>query len=131
MASTSNMQFAHIGVQVWLQAIVSIQDHATGHVASPASLVRRYDAEVELQRIRKGCNSFGASSIFRHAHRSVPVGYIMSDPSRNQRLRMEIVDWASEEALHLRGMQVNRNDMFNSGNVEKVRKHTCSDRTTM
>ena len=51
----------------------------------------------------------------------------MSDPSCDKWFGMEVVDGALEEALHLRSVQINRDDVLNTSNTEKIGKHSRSD----
>lgn len=40
---------------------------------------------------------------------------------------MEIIDGALEESLHLGGVEVNRNDVFNAGDAHQVCKEAGGD----
>ncbi len=40
---------------------------------------------------------------------------------------MEIIDGALEEALHLRSVEVDRHDMFDTGDMKQIGEHASGD----
>lgn len=55
----------------------------------------------------------------------------MTDPTSDKWLGVEVVDGALEEALHLRGVQVDRDYVFDAGDAKQVRQQSRSDGTPM
>lgn len=45
----------------------------------------------------------------------------MTDPTGNEWLGVEVVDRALEETLHLGGVQVDRNYVFDAGDPKQIR----------
>jgi hypothetical protein len=58
-------------------------------------------AKIELQSVRQRRDTLGAACILGNNYRFSPVRHIVSDPFRNNRLCMEIVDRTFKKALHL------------------------------
>ena len=107
-----------------------VHDHACCHVGPPL-LVRCHHAEVELKSIRKRRDSLRAAGILGYNDSFLPIGDVVSDPPSDQRLCVEIVDWALKEALHLRRMQIDRDDMFHASDMEEISKHPRGDGAAM
>ena len=55
----------------------------------------------------------------------------MTDPTGDQGLGVQIINWTLEESLHLGGMKVHGYDMFDPGNVEKVSQQPGRDGASM
>ena len=77
---------------------------ASVHVGLPPRLGRD-QAEVKLEGICEACDSFFPAWILADYHSFLPVLYVGSYPSCNQRFCVEVVDWLAEETL--RGQALN------------------------
>ena len=74
-------------------------------------------AKIELQGISQRCDTLCTTGILRDTNCLSPVVNVVSDPSSNQWFSMEVVNWASEEALHLRSMQIDGNNVVDASDV--------------
>lgn len=93
--------------------------------------IRRYHSKVQLQRIRQGRNALGSTRILRDTHGLLPVLHIVTDPAGDERLCVEVIDWAFEEALHLGGVEVDGDDVVYARDVEEVGEHAGCDSATV
>jgi hypothetical protein len=93
-----------------------IHNHTRGHVRA-SFLVSSDNAEVELQGISERCHPLCAAGILGYDNALFPVGHIKTDPPCNQRLGMEVIDRALEETLHLGGVEIDGDDVFDAGDV--------------
>jgi hypothetical protein len=105
-------------------------DHARCHVTHTLPVCSN-NAEIELESIRKRCHPLGSSSILGDHDRFAPVRHVVADPLRKDRLCVQVVNGTLEEALHLRGMKVDSDNVLNASDTQQVGKHASSNRTSM
>lgn len=81
---------------------VFVEEAAAFHTIVHVVLTPRLggdQAKVELESICEGCDAFCPAWVLAHHHSFLPILYIRSDPSCDQRFCMEVVDRLAEEAL--------------------------------
>ena len=110
-----------------------MEHHAPCDAGADASTlsIRCDHAKIELQRISQGRNSLRAARILGNDDGISPSLNVASDPFGNDGFGVEVIYRASEEALHLRCVQIDGNDVLNAGHTEKVGEHTGGDGTSM
>ena len=93
----------------------------------PTFLIRGNNAEIQLERVGKGRDPFRATSVLRHDDAFPPIRHLLANPPRNQGLGVEVIDRALEESLHLRGVEVDGDDMLDAGHTHQVCQETRGD----
>jgi hypothetical protein len=103
--------------------------HAARHVRPSA--ICRHDAKAHLQCVRQTRNPLRTTRVLAHYHRILPIFDIQFDPFDNQWLSAKVVDGTLEEALHLRGMEVDRYYVVHASNSHEVGDHSRGDGASM
>lgn len=96
------------------------------HVRGSLS-VRRHHAEVELERISQRRHTFRATGVLGHDYSLLPLWHVATNPASDDRLGVQVVDRASKEALHLRCVQVDRDNVLDASDVKQVGQHAGGD----
>lgn len=89
------------------------------HTSTPFPISSDH-AKVELESIGQGCDALCTAGILGHDYRFPPIGHVVTDPTSNEGFRMEIIDRAFEEALHLGGMEVDGDDVLDTSNAKQI-----------
>lgn len=89
--------------------------------------IRSDNSEAELECVRKRRNALCATRILADDDCFPPVLDVDPDPTGDKRFGNEIVDWTSEETLHLTCMKIDGDDMVDSCYVEEVGDHAGCD----
>ena len=108
-----------------------VENHAASHVAVASLLVGGDHAEVQLESVSKRRDALGTTGVLGDNDGLFPIGNVLPDPAGNERLGVEVVDRALEEALHLRSVQIDCDDVLNTSNAKKIGQHSRSDGAAM
>ena len=90
------------------------------HRCSCPTSVRCDNAEAELESVCERRNTLRAAWVLAYNHSLLPIRNIDSYPAGKERLGDKVVDRTLEEALHLRGMEVDGDHMVYAGDVEEI-----------
>ena len=93
--------------------------------------VGRHDAKAELEGVCQRRDALCAAGVLADDDRFAPIGHIDADPAGEQGLSNEVIHRALEEALHLRGVEVDGHDVGDTGDVEEVGNHAGGDGPAM
>ena len=104
--------------------------HAVAMVLGTSS-VGGDDAKAELEGVGKGGDALGASWILADHDSLLPVLDIALDPLGNGRFSYEIVDRAPEEALRLSGVEIDGDNVVDTGDMHEVCKHPGGNGTAV
>jgi hypothetical protein len=91
---------------------VTDQHHAADDVGTRALLVN--ESESSVQAVSQRRSTLGATGVRRNDHTVFHIE-VLSNPTKDRRLCVEVVHWDVEEALNLRSVEVHGDDMVLCG----------------
>lgn len=83
--------------------------------------------KVDLERVRHARDPLRTPGVLRDDDHVPPAVHVLLDPPDDGRLGVEIVHGDLEEALHLGGVEVHRDDVVHPGDGQEVRDHLGGD----
>lgn len=105
---------------------VTDKNHATNNVGAGALLVDKSEAGVEV--VGNGGSTLGATSIGGDDHAVLGL-VVLANVAKERRLRVQVVDGDAEEALDLRSMEINGDNVVGTGGLQHVGDKSGANRS--